>query len=219
MNIRKLSTFLALIVCGFLSSAPQAKADVCSALVNGQPNIVNNCGFETGSFSSWTIGGNTANPGGNYYGVDSFDAHSGNNGAYVSQDYVDGGTVPVTLSQTLSTTPGSEYVVSFWLDQDTAPTAGYNHAFSAVFGGTTMLTLSPTVAAPGTVGSFVEYTFDEVATSATTTLQFSFENDDSYWSFDDVSVATMTPEPSTLFSAGAALAALLFIRSRRSLAN
>jgi hypothetical protein len=218
MNIRKLSTFLALIVCGFLSSAPQAKADVCSALVFGHPNLVNNCGFETGSFSSWTVGGNTANPGGNYYGVDSFDANSGNYGAYVSQDFVDGGKAPVTLSQTLSTTPGSDYVVSFWVEQDTKPTTGYNHAFSAVFGGTTMLTLSPTVTAPGTVGSFVEYSFEEMATSPTTTVQFSFENDENYWSFDDVSVA-LAPEPSTIFSAGAALAALLLLRSRRSVAN
>lgn len=216
-NMRKLFTFLALIACGLLSSAPQAKADVCSALVYGHSNLVNNCGFETGSFSSWTVGGNTANPGGNYYGVDSFDANSGNYGAYVSQDFFVG-KAPVTLSQTINTTPGLDYLISFWLEQDTAPTVGYNHAFSATFGGTTLLTLSPTVAAPGSVGSFVEYSFEEMATSATTTVQFSFENDDNYWSFDDASVA-LAPEPSTLFSAGAALAGLLFLRSRRSLAK
>ena len=188
--MRKLFTFLSLVICGLFSSAPQAKADACSALVNGHPNIVNNCGFETGSFSSWTIGGNTANPGANYYGVDSFDAHSGNDGAFISQDFVDGGKVPVTLSQTLATTAGSEYEVSFWLEQDTPPTTGYTHAFSAVFGSTTMLSLSPTVTVPGTVGSFVDYTFFETATSAATTINFSFENDDNYWSFDDVSVTT-----------------------------
>ncbi len=213
MNMRKLFTFLSLIVGGLFSSALQANADVCSALVNGHQNIVNNCGFESGSFSSWTVGGNTANPGGNYYGVDAFDAHSGNYGAYLSQDFLVG-TSPVTLSQTLTTTPGTEYVISFWLEQDTAPTTGYNHAFGAVFGSTTLLSLSPTVTVPGTVGSFVEYTFDEMATSATTTIQFSFENDDNYWSFDDVSV-TATPEPSTLLSTGAALATLLlFWRSK-----
>jgi hypothetical protein len=213
MNIKKLLTFLSLIVCGLLSSAPQAKADACSALVNGQPNIVNNCGFETGSFSSWTIGGNTANPGGNYYGVDGLDAHSGNFGAYMSQDsFV--GTSPVTLSQTLATTTGDEYLVSFWLEQDTAPTTGYSHVFSAEFGTTTLVTVSPTVAKPG-VESWVEYSFYETATAPTTTIQFSFENDDSYWSFDDVSV-TLVPEPSTLIPTGVALGSLLLFWRRKS---
>ena len=215
MNMRKLFPFLSLIVCGFLSSAPQAKDDLCSALVLGHPNIVNNCGFETGSFSSWTIGGNTANPGGNYYGVDSFDAHSGNDGAFMSQDFVDGGKVPVTLSQTLATTAGAEYEVSFYLEQDTVPTTGYTHAFSALFGSTTMLSLSPTVTLPGSVGSFVDYTFFETASSASTTIQFSFENDDNYWSFDDVSV-TLVPEPSTLIPTGVASATLLLLWCRRS---
>lgn len=211
MNIRKSFSVLALIVCG-LWSASQAMADACTSAANR----VTNCGFETGDFTSWTIGGNTLNPGGNYYGVDAFDAHSGNYGAYMSQDYLDGGTTPVTLSQTLTTTTGLVYDVSFWLEQDTAPTPGYTHAFSASWGGTTDFSLMPTVASPGAVGSFVEYSFLVTATGPSTILKFSFENDDQYWSFDDVSV-TATPEPSTGLLGGTALGALLLLWSRRNL--
>jgi hypothetical protein len=47
----------------------------------------------------------------------------------------------------------------------------------------------------------------ETATTASTLLSFSFENDDNYWSFDDVS-ASATPEPSSGLLAGMALCAL-----------
>jgi hypothetical protein len=176
---------------------------------------VSNCGFETGDFTSWTIGGNTTNPSLNYYGVDNFDAHSGNLGAYMSQDILVG-TTPVTLSQTLTTIPGINYQVTFWLEQDTPPFTGETHAFSASWGGTTILSLTPTVASPGTVGSFVQYSFVETASSAATSLLFSFENDDNFWSFDDISVVR-TPEPSAALLGGTGFSALLLLWSRKRL--
>jgi len=209
------TSILALIVCGLWSAslATAGSASICDAIAF---NLVTNCGFESGDFpvgvTGWTIGGNTANPGGNYYGVDGFDANSGNFGAYMSQDFFVG-TAPVTLSETLATAVGTTYAVSFFLEQDTAPTTGYTHAFSATFGGTTLLSLAPTVALPGTVGSFTQYSYTATATAADTTVQFSFENDDRYWSFDDVSV-TATPEPSTAILAGAALCGLLLLKRR-----
>jgi hypothetical protein len=78
-----------------------------------------------------------------------------------------------------------------------------------------MLSLTPTVALPGIVGTFTKYTYSETATTASTALTFSFENDDAYWSFDDVSVTptgTATPEPSTWFLAGMALSALFLLK-------
>jgi len=206
--MKKAFSILVLGSCVLWSGSQATAASFCDA-VSG--NLVLNCGFETGDFTSWTVGGNTLNSGGNYYGVDAFDANSGNYGAFMSQDLVDGGTAPVTLSQTLSTAAGSIYSVSFWLEQDTVPTAGYTHAFYATFGGTTLLNLTPTVAVPGIVGTFTEYTYSGTATGASTALTFSFENDDSYWSFDDASVTltgTATPEPSTWILAGIALGVL-----------
>jgi hypothetical protein len=214
--MRKSFTVLAFVFCGFFCAPRTVSAStICSTVAS---NLVANCGFETGTFSSWTIGGNTLDPNDNYYGVDSFDANSGSYGAYMSQDLFEG-TTPVTLSQTLATTVGDDYTVEFWLKQDTAPTKGYTHAFSASWDGTTFLSLTPTVAAPGVTGVFTEYTFSEIATGPSTTLSFSFENDDNYWSFDDVSVAavpvsTGAPEPSTGLLIGIAISLVLLVRSR-----
>jgi hypothetical protein len=221
--MKNILSVAALAFCGLCGASQAMGSSFCDA-VSG--NIVVNCGFETGDFTGWTIGGTTSDPIvmglPEYYGVDGLDANSGNYGAYMSQDLFVG-TSPVTLSQTLATTAGDMYSVSFFLEQDSAPTTvGYVHAFSAAFGGTTMLSLTPTVAVPGTVGSFTEYTYTETASAASTTLAFAFENDDNYWSFDDVSVtqiASATPEPSTAAMGGMALGAMLLLWSRRRLVN
>ena len=82
--MRKIFSVLALIFSGLWSTSPAvAGPSLCNAIAT---NLVSNCGFETGDFTSWTIGGNTLNPGGAYYGLDSFDANSGNFGAFMSQD-------------------------------------------------------------------------------------------------------------------------------------
>jgi hypothetical protein len=68
-----------------------------------------------------------------------------------------------------------------------------------------MLSLTPTVALPGPVGVFTEYQFTETATGPSTVLAFAFENDDSFWSFDDVSVVntpSSVPEPSSMLLLG-----------------
>jgi hypothetical protein len=207
--MHKTFSVLALICCGLWSASQAKAASICAAIPH---NLVSNCGFETGDFTSWTISGNTANPLGTYYGVDNLDASSGNYGAYMSQDYIDGGTAPVDLSQLLTTIPGDLYTVTFFLEQDTAPTLGYTHAFTATLGGTSV-SLTPTTANPGPVGTFTEYAFSGTATAASTPLVFTFENDDNYWSLDDVS-AVLAPEPSTYLLAGTAFSGLLLRRRR-----
>ena len=215
--MRKTFWVVALSFCGFWSaSQPLFGSSLCTGI---SPDLVTNCGFETGDFTGWTIGGNKLDPLGTYYGVDAFDANSGNFGAYVSQDFIDGGTTPVTLSQTLTTTAGTAYTVSFWLEQDAAPILGYTHLFSAAWGGTTFLSVAPTVALPGTVGSFAKYSFTETATGTSTVLAFAFENDDSFWSFDDVSVSAAVPEPSTGLLGGMALGVVLFMVARQKRAS
>lgn len=202
--MRKTLLVAAVIAFGICS----AMADTCNGVSS---NLVSNCGFETGDFTGWTIGGNTANPGGFYYGVDNFDAHSGNFGAYMSEDAIDGGTSPVSLSQTLTTGAGTSYLVSFWLEQDTAPDGTTVHSFDATWDGNAILDLTPTASNPGTVGSWTEYTFSEVATGSTSTLAFDFRNDDNYWSLDDVSAV---PEPASCMLIGSALFGLLGLRRR-----
>jgi hypothetical protein len=199
---------LTLICCGVWGASQASAASICAAV---PANLVANCGFETGDLTSWTLSGSILNPLSTYYGVDSFDANSGNDGAYISQDFIDDGTAPVDLSQTLATTAGKSYYVTFFLEQDTTPTTGYKHALTVTWGGNSIMSLTPTVAVPGAVGAFTAYTLTETATSASTNLTFAFENDDSYWSFDDVSVSP-TPEPSTYLLGGMALSILLLLK-------
>lgn len=212
--MRKSFSVMVLAICGYWgASQAMAAGSICGAVTG---NLVLNCGFETGDFTDWTPGGNTLNPGGNYYGVDAFDANSGNFGAYMSQDFIDGGTAPVTLSQSFATTAGDWYNFTFFLEQDTAPTLGYTHAFSASWAGSIIESLTPTVATPGDVGIFDEYSFTEAATAPSTTIQFSFQNDDNFWSFDDVSVTLApVPEPSTALLGVFALGALWLVWHRR----
>ncbi|HUC84231.1 MAG TPA: protease pro-enzyme activation domain-containing protein, partial [Candidatus Acidoferrales bacterium] len=79
-------------------------------------NIVQNGGFETGDFSDWTLVGDTITvrsvcnivaTDADYPGL----VHSGTYGAFLGQS-----GYPATLSQALTTTPGQNYLVSFWLD-------------------------------------------------------------------------------------------------------
>jgi hypothetical protein len=217
--MRRFYTLL-FVFWGLVGLENQARADACNTGAN-TGNIVANCAFQTGNFTGWIISGNTANPAGNYYGVDMFDAYPGppasTYGAYMSQDQIAGGETPVDLSQILATSVGTTYDIAFYLMQDNAPSTGYTHSFDATWGGTTLVDLTPTVALPGPVGVWTEYTFSETASAASTTLNFAFVNDDNYWSFDDVSVVPV-PEPSSWPPLLTAVALSAFVVRRRSLA-
>ena len=169
-------------------------------------NIVANGGFETADLSNWTVSGAHSSPGdeGIYYGVDTADAHTGRFGAYFGPV---GGVL--NLTQTLSTAPGTLYSVSFWLAQAPATVPPYINSFAVAFGGTTLFSQTPVPAE-----AYVQYSFTQLASSASTALVFSFRNDVGFFSLDDVTVtaSSSVPEPASWLLFVTAVSALLAVR-------
>src|ERR1700735_1560387 len=120
----KMKTICALscVAFGLFLGAPQSKADTCGSVLG---NIVANCSFGTGDFTSWTLSGNDV-PGqlGNEYGVegtDPFDGISPPGGSVNQAFFADQDSNATTISQTLTTVVGHMYTVVFYAAQDTAP--------------------------------------------------------------------------------------------------
>jgi hypothetical protein len=165
-------------------------------------SLVQNGGFETGDFTGWTLVGDTIV----YYGHGEFiiyDAvegtnsgyevvHSGDYGAFLGDDRL------ATLSQTLATVAGQNYLISFWLDN---PVSGSVQQFLVNWSGTTLYDVTNPPAFAWTNLQFIV-----TASGTNSILQFGAENDPSYFGLDDISV---TPIPALEFR-GAAITASSF---------
>jgi T1SS-143 domain-containing protein len=159
-------------------------------------NLIVNGGFETGNIGPWAwspyseiVLGNPPN------NADPF-AHGGVGDAYVAATYTSGSTSIVeTLGQTFGTIPGLEYKVDFWLTNDSG--TGPN-SVTLTWNGNTIASLTNV---PGTDAgqgvTYSEYTYDVVATSMTSALQFAFKNDVSSFYLDDVSVTAVSGQEAT----------------------
>jgi len=113
-----------------------------------------------------------------------------------------------TLSQSIATTAGTYYTVSFFL----ANFGGPHDTFLATFGGQTVLSLTDAPAF-----SYTKYTMVIKATSANSVLAFTGEQDPSSFGLDDVSVEA-GPAPvmgGGLLSLGAAAFGFVARRLRR----
>lgn len=158
-------------------------------------SLIQNGGFETADFTSWTLYGNTII--GNYVanavespsGPDHFNvAHSGTYGAFLGDNPL------AILAQMLPTVPGKKYLLSFWLDN---PIGGSGQQFLVNWN-----TNNPTtntvfyVSNPGAF-AWTNLNFVLTATGTNTMLQFGAQNLPNYFGLDDVSV---TPIPAPAFS-------------------
>jgi len=161
---------LLLIVVVLASAALSSRAD-------DPLNLVINPGFESGAF----LPGWTNNSGGNF--VNASNAHSGTYSAWMGAVGSDG-----SFQQSIATTVGLLYNVSFWLESP----GGTPNDFSASFGGVTFYTITNAGAFP-----YTQFMGNITATTASSLLLFSARQDPSYWHVDDVDVH-LVPEPGTL---------------------
>jgi len=142
--------------------------------------LVQNGGFETGDFTGWTLNASSTY---NIVTTGSSLVHSGSYGAALGQ-YPSLGY----LSQTLTTSPGQNYLVSLWLDIPSNRYGATPNQFFVQWNGTTIYNSTNV---PYT--SWTNLQFFVTAAGASTVLQLGFEDTPYYLGVDDVSVTPLLP--------------------------
>ena len=144
-------------------------------------DLFTNSGFETGSFSGWSLAGTASVQSGSVF------AHSGSFGASLGSGI---------LAQSIATTPGHAYDVGFWMKEipgggtgllsvtwdNSSTTIDYG---AVVLGGLTGFD-------PITAVGWAHYEFEVLALSTTGTLRFEFQTQSSSYpnnvAVDDASI-------------------------------
>jgi subtilase family serine protease len=170
-------------------------------------SLVQNGGFETGSFSSWTLTGNTSD---NVVSASRITPHSGDYDAVFGQY----GSLAY-LSQTVPTSPGQAYLLSFWLSNPTGATPN-----QFLVNWNTNLSSTNTLLSQTNLGAFnwTNEQFVVIATSSSSVVQFGFRDDPQYLGLEDVSLipiptpvlTTAAPTDETLTFSWATYAGLLY---------
>jgi hypothetical protein len=200
------------ILCSVLAAATLVWAAECASA-----NLIINGGFESGDFTGWTHS-DISND-----GVDGPSAHSGSFGAFLGQD----GSRPASLSQSFATTAGASYNLGFWLANESSgecPNCSVVRvnpppvSFEVYWNGSLIYSLVNPIAF-----SYMQISkLGLLATGGTSTLEFVYRNDPSFFDLDDISVdlasAVQVPDNfSTLWLALPLAGAMSLGKSRRRL--
>ncbi|HVS34923.1 MAG TPA: carbohydrate binding domain-containing protein [Gemmataceae bacterium] len=175
----KRATLMLAALALLLSGVGQARADL---IVNG--------GFETGDFTGWTVGANSYPE-----SIVTSPVHSGMYAAQIAGYSYD----PDTLSQTIATSAGQAYTLSFWRD---VAGGGPTELLNVYWDGVQKFSELNPGAQP-----YQEFSFQVVGTGSDT-LEFQCANDPSFTYLDDVSLdpsSSAAPEPSSFVLFGSAL--------------
>jgi hypothetical protein len=153
-------------------------------------DLVFNGGFETGDFTGWILSGNPI-PG----MVDTKNPHSG----LYAADLIAQGS-PSFMEQTLNTTPGMAYDLTYFLAVSEPFLAasepfisGATVEFLAQVNGVMVFDQSNIPPQP-----YTRYSFPFIAAGTSTDLKFGFRNDPGAFFLDDISVNAV-PEPSSVW--------------------
>ena len=182
------------------TGSANATPSLCSTIAG---NLVQNCGFESGSFSSWNT---TPAPSGSLFGV----GGSGHTGSFDAFFGATGG-MPDQIFQNVLTMPGHLYDLEFYFNSDgltpNGAFVGYiDTSFHQLGGGPNLPQFDWTLEA---------FTF--TATTNFTQIRFGAQDQQGFLLLDDVVLRDVTvPEPFTLGMFGAGLAGAFAMRRRKS---
>ncbi len=185
-----------------LTAAVGALCAVSVGVVPARAAAITNGGFETGALTGWTLSNasafDTVCPAGLPLGSSTCISNSGTYAMAFGQF-----GSSASLSQTIATTPGGIYTISFFLANDN-PTDELGNAFAVRWDGATVFSL---VDPQATFGYSKRMILNVTAASSSTVLAFDGQNDSYSWYLDDVTIAD-SPEPASLLLTGLGLAAV-----------